>query len=246
MSRVRLPYGEPAWLATRYDDVKVVLGDPRFSRAAAVGRDEPRLRSTPSQPGSILEPGPARAQQAAAAGDEGVHRAPHRTSCVPACSEIADGLRRRDARARVARRPRRGLRAAPAGHGDLRAAGRAVRGPRRLPRLVRAPSCPPRGSRPSEVRAAVGSMRAYMAGLIARRRERATDDLLGRAGRGPRRRGPALGGGAALARAGPAGGRARDDGLADPELRLRAADPPRAARPAARGPDARAPAPSRS
>ncbi|MEU4565638.1 cytochrome P450 [Micromonospora sp. NPDC023956] len=40
--RVRLPYGEPAWLATRYADVRLVLGDPRFSRAASVGRDEPR------------------------------------------------------------------------------------------------------------------------------------------------------------------------------------------------------------
>lgn len=43
MSRVRLPYGEEAWLATRLDDVKVVLSDLRFSRAAAAGHDEPRL-----------------------------------------------------------------------------------------------------------------------------------------------------------------------------------------------------------
>ncbi|GAB3155237.1 cytochrome P450 [Micromonospora sonneratiae] len=43
--RIRLPYGEDAWLATRYADVKTVLGDLRFSRAAAIGRDEPR--STP-------------------------------------------------------------------------------------------------------------------------------------------------------------------------------------------------------
>jgi cytochrome P450 len=54
LSRVQLPYGEPAWLATRYEDVKVVLGDPRFSRAAATGRDEPRLRPYLSQDGSIL------------------------------------------------------------------------------------------------------------------------------------------------------------------------------------------------
>ncbi|MEH1015299.1 cytochrome P450 [Micromonospora sp. CPCC 206060] len=47
VTRVRLPYGEPAWLATRYADVRTVLGDPRFSRAAAVGRDEPRI--TPRQ-----------------------------------------------------------------------------------------------------------------------------------------------------------------------------------------------------
>ncbi|GAB3817114.1 cytochrome P450 [Micromonospora zhanjiangensis] len=45
--RIRLPYGEPAWLATRHADVRTVLGDSRFSRAAAVGRDEPR--NTPHQ-----------------------------------------------------------------------------------------------------------------------------------------------------------------------------------------------------
>ncbi|WP_433346783.1 cytochrome P450 [Micromonospora sp. CA-111912] len=53
LSRVRLPYGEPAWLATRHADVRTVLGDARFSRAAAVGRDEPR--NTPRQiQGGIL------------------------------------------------------------------------------------------------------------------------------------------------------------------------------------------------
>ncbi|KAB2340338.1 cytochrome P450 [Actinomadura rudentiformis] len=45
LSRVQLPYGEPAWLATRYDDVKLVLSDPRFSRELAQGLDQPRLRS---------------------------------------------------------------------------------------------------------------------------------------------------------------------------------------------------------
>ncbi|QFZ21419.1 cytochrome P450 [Saccharothrix syringae] len=52
--RVRLPYGEPGWLATRYEDVKVVLGDPRFSRAAATGRDEPRTRLHQAPPGNIM------------------------------------------------------------------------------------------------------------------------------------------------------------------------------------------------
>jgi cytochrome P450 len=40
--RVRLPYGGDAWLARRYEDVKVVLADPRFSREAAFGKDVPR------------------------------------------------------------------------------------------------------------------------------------------------------------------------------------------------------------
>jgi cytochrome P450 len=52
LTRVRLPFGEEAWLATRYTDVRTVLGDARFSRAAAVGRDEPRM--TPQRVGSGL------------------------------------------------------------------------------------------------------------------------------------------------------------------------------------------------
>jgi cytochrome P450 len=40
--RVRLPFGEPAWLATRYADVRLVLGDRRFGRAPSVEADEPR------------------------------------------------------------------------------------------------------------------------------------------------------------------------------------------------------------
>lgn len=44
MSRVQLAYGEPAWLATRHADVKLVLTDPRFSREIAQGLDQPRMR----------------------------------------------------------------------------------------------------------------------------------------------------------------------------------------------------------
>ncbi|MFF3565306.1 cytochrome P450 [Streptomyces sp. NPDC002574] len=55
MCRVRFPYGETAWLVTRYEDVRTVLGDPRFSRAEAARRDEPRLRPGRGLPGSILE-----------------------------------------------------------------------------------------------------------------------------------------------------------------------------------------------
>ncbi|WP_328857268.1 cytochrome P450 [Williamsia herbipolensis] len=44
LARVRLPFGEIGWLATRYDDVRTVLADPRFSRAVAADHDEPRMR----------------------------------------------------------------------------------------------------------------------------------------------------------------------------------------------------------
>jgi cytochrome P450 len=54
LCRVRLPYGDPGWLATRYEDVKAVLSDRRFSRAAALGHDEPRVRPNKGIPGNIL------------------------------------------------------------------------------------------------------------------------------------------------------------------------------------------------
>ncbi|MFJ6012939.1 cytochrome P450 [Streptomyces sp. NPDC092952] len=51
--RVQMPYGEPAWLVTRYADARLVLGDQRFSRAAAASHDEPR-QSEGKRDGGIL------------------------------------------------------------------------------------------------------------------------------------------------------------------------------------------------
>lgn len=48
VARVRMPYGEgDCWLVTRYADVKLVTSDRRFSRAALVGRDFPRITPAP-------------------------------------------------------------------------------------------------------------------------------------------------------------------------------------------------------
>jgi cytochrome P450 len=55
VSRVVLPYGGEAWLAVRHADVRTVLSDPRFSRAAVVGRDMPRSRpELDENPNSIM------------------------------------------------------------------------------------------------------------------------------------------------------------------------------------------------
>lgn len=51
--RVRLPYGEEAWLVTRYDDARSVLSDRRFGRDYA-GRDVPRTTPYNFLEGSIL------------------------------------------------------------------------------------------------------------------------------------------------------------------------------------------------
>ncbi|MGA4803111.1 cytochrome P450 [Streptomyces lavendulocolor] len=48
VTRVRLPYGDTeAWLVLSFDGVRRVTADPRFSRAAIVGRDYPRLTPEP-------------------------------------------------------------------------------------------------------------------------------------------------------------------------------------------------------
>jgi cytochrome P450 RapN len=52
--RVRMPYGGEAWLAIRHEDVRTVLADPRFSRAATVGQDVPRTQPLIQHDSSIL------------------------------------------------------------------------------------------------------------------------------------------------------------------------------------------------
>src|SRR5262245_44690159 len=54
VARVRLPYGGEGWLVTRYGDAKLVMSDPRFSRAAAVGADIPRLSPEPGGAASMV------------------------------------------------------------------------------------------------------------------------------------------------------------------------------------------------
>ncbi len=47
VSRIQLPYGGEGWLLVRYADVRAVTTDRRFSRAAAVGPQTPRLTVQP-------------------------------------------------------------------------------------------------------------------------------------------------------------------------------------------------------
>ncbi|GGV63598.1 MULTISPECIES: cytochrome P450 [Streptomyces] len=55
LTRVRLPYGEGwAWLATRWDDVKLITNDPRFSRAEVTRRQVTRMAPNfAPRPGSL-------------------------------------------------------------------------------------------------------------------------------------------------------------------------------------------------
>ncbi|GAB7030436.1 cytochrome P450 [Streptomyces sp. NPDC021749] len=48
VARIQLPHGDGwAWLVTRYEDVRTVTTDRRFSRHAIVGRDFPRMTPEP-------------------------------------------------------------------------------------------------------------------------------------------------------------------------------------------------------
>lgn len=50
VSRIVLPTGDPAWLVTRHEDVRVILADERFSRQALTGPDAPKLAPVPPMP----------------------------------------------------------------------------------------------------------------------------------------------------------------------------------------------------
>ncbi|MDF4248955.1 cytochrome P450 [Streptomyces sp. WMMB303] len=54
LSRVRLPYGGEAWLVTRYEDIRTVLGDPRFGRAATLHEQAPRIQPDPAGEGVLM------------------------------------------------------------------------------------------------------------------------------------------------------------------------------------------------
>ena len=41
--KMRMPFGEPIWVVTRYDDAKTVYGDRRFGKSMGYGRDTPRM-----------------------------------------------------------------------------------------------------------------------------------------------------------------------------------------------------------
>ena len=56
--RIEMAYGGPAWLATRYEDVKMVLADLRFSRAETLGKDVPRILPAIVDDPSILSMDP--------------------------------------------------------------------------------------------------------------------------------------------------------------------------------------------
>nr|BAJ52675.1 putative cytochrome P450 [Streptomyces sp. TA-0256] len=58
VARVRFATGDSGWLVTRYDDVRAVLTDARFSRAAAALPGAPRMRPLAADAATILSMDP--------------------------------------------------------------------------------------------------------------------------------------------------------------------------------------------
>ncbi|WP_257606022.1 cytochrome P450 [Rhodococcus sp. LW-XY12] len=58
VGRVQMPSGDRAYLVTRYDDVRTVLSDPRFSRAATLAEGAPRLGPAPQNFPTLLNMDP--------------------------------------------------------------------------------------------------------------------------------------------------------------------------------------------
>ncbi|MDI6519472.1 cytochrome P450 [Streptomyces coelicoflavus] len=93
LNRVRLPHGEGwAWLATRYDDVKVITNDPRFGRAEVTQRQITRLAPHfKPRPGSLAfadQPDHNRLRRAVA----GAFTVGATKRLRPRAQEILDGL----------------------------------------------------------------------------------------------------------------------------------------------------------
>ena len=176
VARVRLPFGEQAWLATRYQDVKVVLGDPRFSRAASIGRDEPRTSPQPIGGGlmSMDPPDHSRLRRLVAK----AFTARRVEQLRPATSAIADEL----IDAMETAGPPLDLVEHFATPLPVRVICRLLGVPPSDQHLFRTWSeaiISSTSLSPETIMEYLGSLHAYMAGLIAQRREEPTDDLIG-------------------------------------------------------------------
>jgi cytochrome P450 len=174
--RVRLPFGEEGWLATRYADVKVVLGDPRFSRAAGVERDEPR--TTPRRIGGGMlskdPPDHSRLRRLVAKAFTARRVQLLRPDATAIANDLIDGM--------LAAGPPADLVEQFATPLPVRVICQLLGVPHTDQHLFRTWSeaiVSTTSLPPEQIQEYLVNLRAYMAGLIAQRRVTPTDDLLG-------------------------------------------------------------------
>jgi cytochrome P450 len=174
--RVRLPFGEEAWLATRYADVKVVLGDPRFSRAASAERDEPR--TTPRKIGTGMlamdPPDHSRLRRLVAKAFTARRVDMLRPDATAIANDLIDDM--------LAAGPPADLVEQFATPLPVRVICQLLGVPHTDQHLFRTWSeaiVSTTSLRPEQIQEYMANLHGYMAGLIAQRRVEPTDDLLG-------------------------------------------------------------------
>ncbi|WP_338051892.1 cytochrome P450 [Pseudonocardia acidicola] len=178
VSRVRLPYGGEAWLAVRYDDVRTVLADPRFSRAAVVGADVPRQRpEIDNEASSILNMDPpehTRLRRLVAKAFTARRVEQLRPRAEELTAHLLDGMRAAGSPADLMEHL-----AVPLPVTIICELLGVPPGDRSVFRAGADAALSTSSLTPGERRRARDDMIAYMAELIARRRTEPTDDLLG-------------------------------------------------------------------
>lgn len=177
VTRIQLPNGEGwAWLVTRYDDVRTVLTDPRFSRAGTVAPGAPRVAVSSPLPGTLptTDPPEHTRLRRLVSGAFAYRRVEtYRPWIRELAGELADGL---------------GADGSPA---DLRAALALPLPIRVICRLLGVPYADRDRFRewtelaysmvPAEaerVHAAMDALTGYLAGLVAAKRAEPGDDIL--------------------------------------------------------------------
>nr|WP_324288976.1 cytochrome P450 [Streptomyces sp. CoH17] len=176
LSLVRLPYGEPAWLATRHDDVKTVLTDPRFSRSIAQGLDQPRLRAENTGDGIMGMDPPDHTRLRKLVGKAFTARRVEqmRAGVAQRARDLVDAMKRGGSEADLVEEFARPLPVSVIC--DL--LGVPYEDHSRFRRWTEAMTN--EESRTADVLAEIGpELDEYLGGLIAQRRRRPTDDLLG-------------------------------------------------------------------
>jgi nocardicin N-oxygenase len=177
VSRVQLPFGEPCWLVTRYDDVREMLGNPCFSRAATVDRDVARTQAVLPIANSILgmdAPDHTRIRRLVSA----TFTARRGAALRERAQEVVDGLLDDMERAGSPADLVEGL-ALPLPIAMISELLGVPFGDRHRFRRWADTFMTSSGYTIEEVTTSHAQLAEYLAGLVARRRDTPTDDLLG-------------------------------------------------------------------
>jgi len=178
MTRIRMPYGGVGWLATRYEDVRAINADPRLSRSATRDRDDvPRMTRDENYRPSIINTDPpdhTRLRRLVAKAFTARRMEALRPRVQELVATAIDGM--------IAQGPPADLVAHLALPLPIGVICELLGVPYEDRDRFRAWSdavLSTTALSPEEIQRAYHELGGYLAGLVARRREEPTDDLLG-------------------------------------------------------------------